>query len=65
MFMSLFKLSLRSVDFEQFYKSWDGKKLHLFLSGAQVLIKSSIKKALVIAAAEVNYLKASYSLFHI
>lgn len=52
--MSLLKLSLRSVYFEQVYKSWDGKKLHLFLSGAQELIKSSIKKALVVAAAEVN-----------
>lgn len=32
--MSLFRLSLRSVYFEQFYKSWDGKKHPLFLSGA-------------------------------
>lgn len=40
--MTLFKLSLRSVYFEQFHKSWDGKICHLFLSGASELIKSNI-----------------------
>lgn len=34
MIVSLFKLELIGVCFEQFYKSWDGKKCHLFLSGA-------------------------------
>lgn len=42
MIVSLFKLELIGVCFEQFYKSWDGKKCHLFLSGARELIKSTI-----------------------